>query len=480
MMALRLCRLLAAAALLPLAVAAGCKARVDDFYAAVFPCDVTLAGVDCGLTVEGRPMTCFDARQLGGSTGFCAEACDPAAAPRDGLVCTTSGALLKKCNPQAPLEDSHLGCPTNLHCYRTSLTHNDGVCVMAPVCVDNSECIEGSKCASTVIAGLSKASSVLLTDHFQCLHGGCLNGGTQCPPRQTCVGTQFTFNSPLDDLCLPACDAAGRCPPNFSCDNDPVSSPGAPSICIPGLPGSHCAADQDCLYGICLSPAPDVEFKACGARGCHSDGDCKLFAGSEPYLCVGVEEHGGGVCVPLRLVNGANCNPGNPSACPAGFECLVYSTWVTNMPHGECRIPCDADGRCSPRGGIPHVCIGPNREGGCYPASLAAPCSASSDCIAPLTCEPAPPDPAHPSPSDSSPSICTAVCQIDSDCDQNQLTRGVYCSCAPGVSLEAGACPAGNGICRPRRFPAAPCDRDRQCTTGRCGFDHLCTDALVQ
>jgi hypothetical protein len=435
-----------------LLVLSACKAQKEEFYKKVFTCDP--AGPNtCGTTESGQPMVCYSAVTLGG-TGFCAEPCDPdaASAARSGVVCAAvtlgeadggsaaTGALLTECITSMP--DS---CPDGLTCYRRSLTTNQGVCLAMPVCQKSAECPQARPmCAADVIKGVVSpvVASMLKIDQLHCLAVGCKSAGTQCAPGEGCVGSYLNFGTAVDELCVPRCDLHNACPPNFTCLQDASWAPGAPPLCFPGMLGTRCASADDCLMGECTDVG--VEFKVCTV-GCATDDQCASFTtGTDVYTCA--NRH----CLTVRPFGGSNC--ANDSDCIPSQRC-VGGALVGTLKHGECRVPCDANGSCPARGGIPHVCLGEHGEGLCYPSSFGTPCDTTADCIANFQCLEAGPDPRTPQAAYAK-RVCTIPCTKDDDCDANLWTKKV------------GFCQAG--ICRVAGGDGVPCDRAKQCNSRRC------------
>jgi hypothetical protein len=435
---------------LALACGAGCKARTDEFYAKVYACSGKGAA-ECGTTRSGKPMTCVSAVTLGG-TEFCAESCDPLhpeQAP-EGTICMATGALLQKCTPAGD-DGGASSCPPSLSCYRTSLTQNAGVCLAMPVCSsDDDPCGGGTNvCATKVIKAVVSPAVApsLAIDHLHCVTTGCTSVGMACPLRQSCIGSQLGFGAPIDDLCVPACDSNQDCPPNFTCLHDAVSAPDGPRLCFPGMVGARCSVQQNCLVGSCVDVG--VEFNVCSVP-CRSDDDCKpLNMASDVYVCAG--NH----CLTPRPFQGANCTVQSDAGvtCPLGEQCFDESPYGAPH-HGECRVPCDARGLCPARGGLPHVCLGKDHDGGCYPSSFGLPCQTKADCIADFDCLPAVDD-APRSTTGYSAKICTLPCTADADCDADTWTkRRGYCS--------------SEGICRLSGGLGTTCDRNAQCESRRC------------
>jgi hypothetical protein len=176
------------------------------------------------------------------------------------------------------------------------------------------------------------------------------------------------------------------------------------------------------------------------------------------FVCAGIpggKKH----CVNPTPFGGAECDMMDPKCPEATPVCYDYSPSSPFQRFGECRRPCDPDGTCPARGGLPHLCLdntdGDNK-GGCYPGNFGLPCKRRGECIPPLECLEVEPDERALLPSTH---ICTLPCDGEAACDDVPLTGGsAYC---------------GAGFCRIPGLTGAPCDIDGHCRTGQCffGFD---------
>jgi hypothetical protein len=430
----------------------GCQARTDEFYRRVYKCESNVSDT-CGTTRTGGAMTCFAASQLGGED-FCTEACDGTQpSPDPGFVCTTSGALLKKCTPPSGDAGASDDCPEGLSCYRTDLVFAEGVCIQMSVCSQDTDCSENMHvCAATLI----KQRSSLFADvnNLQCVASGCGSGRSQCPPGQLCLASYYEgANDPAYDICVPACDGRLNCPPNFACALS-AQSVGSPPICLPGVPGIRCQHDQDCVVGDCVDTG--ANFKECVPTflACRTDGDCAGLDGvSATFLCVEGVPGAGKHCILTEEFDGTNCEVGTD--CPGGFICTHVSPFAPTMTHGECRVPCTPDLDCQPRGGIPHICLA-GGTGGCYPTSFGLPCGSAGDCVPELDCLSVLPDEHTVI---DSPMICTRTCTTDDECIGNPLIRG------------GSFCRQDEHLCRMAGFPGAPCQADDECIVKPCTID---------
>jgi hypothetical protein len=419
---------------------AACQANDDAFYDDVFSCSTGGPADPCGTTRSGKPMVCYPGSQLGGGTDFCTERCDPdAGVVEDGYKCLASGALLKKCYPTDAGTSLTGGCPPKLSCYRTNVISDEGVCLWMPVCNMDSDCTADSqhpKCTATLINDLFPA---VTTDHLYCTQDTCASSNSTCAPNEACAANFYDSAKSVADICVPRCLGNHDCPPNFACANDP-NALGAPKICLPGVPGERCDHDQDCLLGICY--ATGAGFNECvPPLLCMDDISCSSLDVDQTFVCANK------VCIGLTPFHGAACV--TSTDCMPGEICSFYSPYGVNAPRGECRLPCEMDLTCSPRGGVPHVCLD-DGAGGCYPGDFGLPCSGPGQCLSSFECTAVAPDPRS---IIDSPSICTVGCTTDDDCQNHPVIRGGFCE---------------DGVCRLPGQTGAPCDRGTQCNGKYC------------
>lgn len=429
-----------------LVAVAGCHAREEAFYEKVFTCRLNLEN-SCGTTRDGAPMTCFPASQLGGED-FCAAACDVARpSPDPGSVCMSSGALLLTCRPDASKTDPALGCPSELQCYRTDLVEDEGVCIKMHTCTDDADCggdPTRRSCAASIVRALFP--SLAAVDSLQCVQPNCRGLKSSCQPGEVCLTDFLSRGADFPDICVPTCDAQLHCPPNSSCSVLPTPS-GQATICVPGLLGSRCEADQDCAIGDCRDTGAGFSECLLPTR-CRSDLDCAALDGFlGNYLCA-ESAPGQAQCVAVIPFHGLDCLTDND--CPQGHDCFFYSPYGVASGRGECRWPCGADLTCPSRGGVPHVCLS-DGMGGCYPSDFALPCRQAENCRSGLSCELAQPNPQA---IITDPTICTAACTTDTDCTATPAIHGM------------GFCE--QQLCRVAGQQGAPCNRDAQC------LRHLC------
>lgn len=432
---------------LALAGVGACGPNKAAFYDTVYVCSSSLP---CGTAQDGKPMVCYPGNQLGGDpdSAFCAEACDPdGGTPPSGHICSTAGALLQTCVPD-PASGASDGCPAGLNCYRTDLIEDQGVCLRIPVCTTNSDCTDSSHptCAVTLIEELYPT---IQTDHLQCVQDNCSSNGASCRNGESCAAAYYDLGTGEPAICVPNCIGDNECPPNSFCAENPDAM-GSARICVPGLPGGRCNNEQDCVIGDCKDTG--AGFDECVFLSCTSDADCTLQDTQEVAVCANSQ------CEGLGPFHGTSCM--SSTDCPMGQECSSYSPYGVTMGRGECRIPCDADGTCPIRAGVPEVCldyVDKNSNpvvGGCYPGEFGMPCTQSSQCLSELGCLAAAPDPRTVI---TNPTICSIACTTDADCRSSPFIR------------TDGFC--DGSVCRLSGDPNAPCTRDEQCGSDQCVTD---------
>jgi hypothetical protein len=412
----------------------------------------------CRAAGSDKPRVCVSTTAFGGDD-FCAETCDPAVPPADPdqYRCIDTGALLMRCHPNG--KDAAAGCPSGLHCFRTDLLGNEGLCLNMPVCSENKDCMGSSHttCAATLLGGAaaSMASGALL-DHLNCVTTKCGGLQSMCGTTEGCLGAQYA--SALADICVPRCDANQRCPPDFSCGLA-VSGPGASDLCFPGVPGGRCNGNSDhCVVGSCEDAG--AGFSVC-TLPCPSDAFCQnLNTSGDPFVCV----NGGGPhphCVTPRPFHGANCFDNSQCNVERGELCFQFDPMQFTTGHGECRLPCKNDGTCEPQGGLPFTCLF-DGAGGCYPGVLGLACILPSECISGLSCQDVLPELDDDPDAMAGSRICTVSCAIDGGTDSD---GDALCD-DPHTIAQGGYC--GRGTCRFPRPSGRHCDRPEQCRPALC------------
>lgn len=273
-------------------------------------CVSTSAGNVCAKPCEnGAPMGC--------EAGFFCEltdGCDGACVPRNGA------------SPQRLGES----CASNADCASGACAEqSDGSRVCAATCeADAGNCLAGEVCAAaqgscgvcadeSESAGLRGLGEPCAADG-ECLSGACLDdaGASYCTracdgdaacgdgyhcrdsacvrgPRQgpggacvsndDCLGGAVCATRGSESWCAPFCGDQA-CPEGFLCEDV-----GGASICTPdkGLVGEECAANEDCLSGMCaVSASGNYCTRYCDAGNfCGAGLECRRTGDGETSVC---------------------------------------------------------------------------------------------------------------------------------------------------------------------------------------------------
>lgn len=457
--------------LAPLALSSGaCKVDKAAFESRIFKCDTTAPDPLCGTDADGKAMTCFAARQIGG-TDFCTKSCDtPMSLPDQNAVCVQGGAQLNFCNPDDDNDKvTHpLGAcdRADLGCLRTDVESGsaEGICITGNPCSADTDCRDPvrSTCAATFLKELYQgAKNEIAGDHLYCLQEGCKANNQACSPGETCLRAVVPAAANPPDICVPNCDSNGLCPPNHFCLSR-VSGPANPKVCIPGLLGFVCETDVDCIVGKCLSDADPTPLKFCTTT-CDRDQDCSKYDSVQGHF-VCSEDHR---CITPDAYTGTLCRTDDDCGVrDLGTKCR-RSPLDPTAPT-TCLRPCDptaGPAACPARGGIGHTClpfvdaVDPTKVAySCFPGNFGFPCFDKSQCAVPdLNCVGVDATTSPPTPG-----FCTPVCTSDADCTSNRWTGGAaYCG---GAALP---------VCIPLAADGAPCEADKQCQSQTCAVPEM-------
>jgi hypothetical protein len=450
-----------ALALLVIGGVDACKVDEDEFQARIFKCDKTSPDPQqCGTDEGGNELTCFTARQIGG-TDFCTKACGPDPMSLVGGECVQGGAVLMGCRPSD--DDDRASFPggacgrSDLGCLRTDVLADEGVCLTMNPCNQNTDCRDPvrSTCGAEFLRGLYKANPQITSDHLYCLQEGCDATNSACSPGETCLKKVIPAAAKPIDICVPNCDSMGRCPPNHYCLKA-VSGPANPNVCIPGLLGFSCASDIGCLLGKCLSDNDETAPITLCTTTCQRDEDCTKWDSIQGHFICSSD----GRCIMPDSYTGTLCR--TTDDCGIRDKGTVCVRPPSPSAPKTCLRPCDptkGPAACAARGGIGHTCL-PFVDGAdpskpawsCFPGNFGYPCFAQSQCAVPdLKCVGA--DLAK-----QQPGLCTPVCASDDDCQKSRWTGGDgYCG---GSNLP---------FCLPLVEDGAECQDARQCRSKVCG-----------
>jgi hypothetical protein len=428
------------AAALASAPALGCRVDEAAFEARVFHCDTAAPDPLCGTDANGAPMTCFAARQLGG-TDFCTERCDaPMSLPAEDAVCVQGNALLTACNPADDLPGTGGACGRpELGCLRTDVLTDEGVCVTMQPCSSDVDCHDPvrSTCAATFLKKLYAGNPTLHADHLYCLQDGCQANDTACSPGETCLRNVIPPVQNPPDICVPNCDSQQRCPPNQFCYQK-LSGPDSPAVCLPGLLGFECETDVDCLVGKCTDMSGGPIWPKLCSIDCNSDADCAPFDSNQGLFFCNSDNH----CVTPYAFRGTSCKSDDDCTRNKAMG-AICTRFAPADAEGTCLLPCDADGTCPAFSGIPQTCLASQQQTPstpvCFPGLFGYPCATDDNCVGGLSCRGA-------DSTTGTPGFCTTLCQTTTDCDADRwLGGGAFCSspiCVPKLADGKKGCTA--------------------------------------
>jgi hypothetical protein len=455
-------RILGGVGLAVIVLAGGCKVDQRAFDDRIFACDPSANDPGCGSDANGKPMVCYPGSLLDG-TDFCAPGCDglPMSLP-DGNQCVEGGAELTSCDPTVvdSCGQSALGC------LRTDVTTNEGICTTLIPCTADTDCKDPvrSTCATTFLSQLYAQDTTLAANNLYCLQKNCQSGASSCSPGQSCLPLLVPAAAHAPDICVPNCDSQQNCPPNHVCFQK-ISGPANPAICIPGLLGFICETDINCLVGKCLSDGdPDATngLKLCTIV-CNSDADCAIYDSDQgTFACIPRTDSAGqpqGHCESPYSYRGNACRTTADCTRDENTICVFQTPPEKSTDLGTCLRPCTGTPPdCAPRAGIGQTCLqfltvtdpgsAPVQTAACFPGSFGLPCQSNTNCAGDLKCR-------QVDPRDPSTTICTALCQIDDDCNADRWSAG-QSFCYP------------SGLCAPLQAGGKACTKDSQCQSKNC------------
>lgn len=276
---------------------------------------------------------------------FCAPAPSPCDATTCDGRCTQDGTCLRGCdlNPDGTAS----ACPVaGTECVRyASITR--GVCYPVESCDNNADCAP-AVCLSEL---LTDGAGMHPTNLY------CL----PAPRAMTCPdGYVFVEFLGADGYCVPACSRDGECPPAFGCLTVARVFGLPVDPCFPGIIGTACTDDTNCLYGRCLA------YNGSGAKVCTTS--CSEIERTPGVDCSSLNsgdflgDYRAWTCDRARDVCAPGWAPGFPCnevyPCEPGLECRNVD-FGSGMSADVCTTACTRDDDCGPRGAcFSSICLG--------------------------------------------------------------------------------------------------------------------------
>lgn len=327
----------------------------------------------------------------------------------DGVCLYICNGVDEACPSQAMFCDVNgtcaFGCRDSSRCNQTAgEVCRAGICtVSAAECTSKCDCAAGQLCkdelcvpaTSDACAGSDDCPRGPKTPTDKCEAYAC-NGFTDtcfdpnpssnlctqpgdCAGRPGCVG---------GTVCT--CTAAGACVPDAACTaQNEVQTCGFGNFCDSNLrcqPLPACTQPSDCTGQglVCNSGTGFCER----SQPCASNTDCTIAPNTQcanSFCTIPTCLNGGPICTaPLTCNAQGRCaQPGTGVACTADSAC--QSNQFCDLQGQECRVGCRTNASC-PSGQTcdgNRQCVAPGGGGG---GQYADPCTAATDCQAPMTC----------------------------------------------------------------------------------------------
>lgn len=353
-------------------------------------------------------------------------------------------------------------------------------------CTDPSECTAPEVCIIDTISGDGECGEPVdnreagrtCTMSNQCASGICLDGECvdHCTTSADCSGGRVCQTTNLGGLQVDVCLEPDPCTSNDGCAD--------PFICVidrsdairvacldphagGGTLGDACAADTECLAGLCLGGTctqPCDSPDDCGNDGDYSCTSQEIDSATGQFQDVNV-------CTlrpPNACLSDAACSA--PERCVAGVtsEGLMFACGDPNVGGGESNDACNSDADCAQNLCLDGLCAGP--------CSGNASCDVAND----HTCKTLPVEREGES---ASLSVCKAptLCDASSQCAAGEtcyVRRSgaqleTYCRAPNAGGANQGNVCEGDANCRSnychegrfRQHCAVPCTTNSDCNT---------------
>ncbi len=465
--------------------AGGCQKYADNTPCAPASCPaMTSTLIQAGTCQSGscsQPPKSCGAFACNGATD-CRATCagDGDCAPGNYCInlpvgsCTPKLDLGKACGPMDECKSGNYCtdgfCCTSSACGTCQACNATGSCQNT----DGATCTTTDKChaaTGTCASGSCSSAAISCDDGNPCTVDSCnpstgcahalATNGTACDDGNACTQT---------DTCQAGACAGGNpvtCAAFDQCHVAGTCNP-ATGVCsnpnkadgAPCSDGNACTQTDTCLAGACSGANPVT----CGALDqCHVPGTCTPATGvcSNPNQTDGTACSDGNACTQTDICQAGICAGGNPVVCTASDQCHAVGT--CDPASGFCSNPALADGTACDDGNV---------------------CTQTDTCLA-GTC------------AGTNPVVCTAsdqchavgTCDTTSGCSNPTLADGTACSdgnaCTQTDTCLAGACAGANPVvcaASDQCHAAGTCDPTSGCSNPTladgtaCSDDNACTD----
>ena len=453
------------------------------------PCTQTDTCV-AGVCVGGNPKSCTASDQC-----HTAGTCNPATgtcsnpAKADGTACNDGNACTQTdtCVAGACVGGNPKSCAASDQCHAVGTCNPANGTCSNPAAADGTACNDGNACTQT----------------DTCVAGACVGGSPkscsasdQCHAAGTCDPTTGTCSNPAVDgtSCNDgnACTQTDKCVAGVCVGGNPKSCTASDQChtagtCNPATgtcsnptkadgtacnDGNACTQTDTCVAGACVGGSP----KSCTASDqCHTAGTCNPANGtcSNPVAADGTSCNDGNACTQTDTCVAGACVGGSPKSCTASDQCHAAGT--CNPANGTCSNPAATDGTGCNDGNActqTDTCM----AGVCVGGSLKS-CTASDQCHTAGTCDPGTGTCSNPAATDGTGCNDGNACTQTDTCVAGVCVGGSPKSCVAGDQCHAaGTCDPGTGTCsNPAVLNGSPCNAGNPCTTNDTCQDGTCT-----
>jgi len=316
-------------------------------------------------------------------------------------------------------------------------------------CGSNASCDDGNPCTTDTCVDA------------QCTHATVANGtacsdGNACTRTDTCQAGVCTGANPVVCAASDQCHVAGVCSPATGVCSNPIAANG--TACSDG---NACTQADSCQAGVCTGTNPVV---CAPSDQCHLAGVCNPATGacSNPIAANGTACTDGNACTQTDACVAGLCVGGNPVVCAASDQCHVAG--ACNPANGMCSNPAAPDGTsCSDS----NACTsGETCHAGACNGGTTVTCTASDQCHVAGTCNPATGACSNPAAPDGTSCNDNSACTTGETCHAGACNGGTAVTCTASDQCHAaGTCDPATGACS---NPAAPdgtsCDDHDVCT----------------
>jgi hypothetical protein len=434
------------------------------------PAKVCTASDQCHSagTCDPASGTCSNPPVTDGTTCSDGNACNGAEQCKGGvctsvtpLVCTDSNPChATSCDPATGCKVSNV--PDGTVCAAANGCHSQSTCV-AGTCTagPDGSCDDGNPCTADACG-----------PNGQCVHTPVANGtscsdGNACNGLETCQAGSCTPGTPVVCKAADQCHVAGTCDPATGACSNPNATDG--TACNDG---NNCDSNDVCKGGVC-SGTPVV----CTASDqCHAAGSCDPSTGkcSNPPVADGTSCNDGNSCDTNDVCKAGVCS-GTPVTCTASDQCHAAGTCDPST--GKCSNPAVADGTSCNDGNLcdkNDVC----KAGVC--TGTPTTCTASDQCHAAGTCDPAKGACSNPPVADGT------ACNDGNKCNQNEACKAGVCAGTPVVCTAsdqchvAGTCDPTTGTCsNPNATDGTACSDGNKCNQNEACKAGVCAGTPV-